>query len=526
MRPKAPRRSAVVPPAHDDARTTAQIRRFSLIWLGMTVLVLVTISGTSWLANSYRAQADHRAEAIADAELSVAHASQSIEQLITDRASYDMTGDSAYVDRYATDEAALRGQLRVLRQAAHDQGHSGPELGLKLHTLAAASAWLAQSDRALAASVRAQRNGARPRHQLQLDTRAGGVLDQLAVLNTSLPKISDSALADAQSTSAQATAVRTVATLAGLLLLLAGGVHLVRRAYRLAAEADERTAREEAWREQIEAVTAWALRAKDAATRSQLIGFANLAPKEALGAQCFVVCESAPPAHPSHGLPRLVLEVDDAGRGLHVSVCFLDDRGDVHDHHALDLLLGHLSALWRTVLRQEELERAAGHDALTGLPNRRLFENELKKRVAVWKRRGLGFAVAMVDLDHFKMVNDLLGHPEGDSVLRRTAEALRSSLRHSDRVFRYGGEEFAMILETIDPAGVEELLERARETVKALAVEPELGRPLSISIGWAVFGEDADERDGVIARADAALYEAKRAGRDRVVRGSGDQQAA
>jgi diguanylate cyclase (GGDEF)-like protein len=170
------------------------------------------------------------------------------------------------------------------------------------------------------------------------------------------------------------------------------------------------------------------------------------------------------------------------------------------------------------VLRQEELERAAGHDALTGLPNRRAFEAELRRRVALSRRRGLGFTLAMVDLDHFKLVNDQLGHPEGDTVLRRSGEAIRRSLRTSDRVFRVGGEEFALILETGDGSGVADLLERSREAVKDLGVEPLQGRVLSASIGWAVYPDDADDRSELIALADAALYRAKSEGRDRVVR--------
>ena len=124
----------------------------------------------------------------------------------------------------------------------------------------------------------------------------------------------------------------------------------------------------------------------------------------------------------------------------------------------------------------------------------------------------------MVDLDHFKLVNDSFGHPEGDAVLRRAGEAVRDSLRHSDRVFRVGGEEFALILETTDPGGVIELLERARESVKALGVEPQVGLRLSASIGWALYGEDTEERADLVKLADSALYAAKRAGRDRVLR--------
>jgi diguanylate cyclase (GGDEF)-like protein len=132
----------------------------------------------------------------------------------------------------------------------------------------------------------------------------------------------------------------------------------------------------------------------------------------------------------------------------------------------------------------------------------------------------------MLDLDHFKLVNDELGHTEGDAVLRRAAHAIRASLRRSDRVFRYGGEEFALILETAAVDGVAELLERAREAVRGLGVEPRPGTALSASIGWAILGEDATERAELVERADQALYAAKHAGRDRVVRCSDLAQAA
>jgi diguanylate cyclase (GGDEF)-like protein len=178
------------------------------------------------------------------------------------------------------------------------------------------------------------------------------------------------------------------------------------------------------------------------------------------------------------------------------------------------------------VLRQENLERAAGHDALTGLPNRRAFEAELRRRVALSKRRGLGFTLAIVDLDHFKQVNDSFGHPEGDAVLRRAGESIRESLRASDRVFRFGGEEFALILETADEHGVADLLERARQAVKALGVAPTPQRRMSASIGWAVFPHDADDRADLIALADAALYRAKETGRDRVIRAGQYQRLA
>jgi diguanylate cyclase (GGDEF)-like protein len=292
----------------------------------------------------------------------------------------------------------------------------------------------------------------------------------------------------------------------------------VRQALRLARQGEAGRARQERWNGQMEAILAWAGTAKGATTRSQLIGAAHTAPKDALGVVCLAVGDGGPPPHRSHGHPRLNLEVDSSGDGLHISVCFAPGRGDELDHHALHVLIGHLSALWRTVLRHEELERAAGHDALTGLPNRRLFETELRRRIATSRRRGLPFALALVDLDHFKLVNDCLGHPAGDAVLRRTGDAIAATLRASDRVFRLGGEEFALILETGDADGLSDLLERTRAAIKELGVEPRPGQRLSASIGWAVYPHDAPGRTDLVACADTALYAAKNGGRDRVVR--------
>ena len=353
--------------------------------------------------------------------------------------------------------------------------------------------------------------------RLTSTTPTAGRAARLAATASRLAAEAGHADADASAAARVADLAVLVVTLIGMAVILTGGGLILHKAWRLAGETDSRRDRDTRWAEQIEQILGWSSRAKEATTRSQLIGFAHMAPRDAIGAACLTVAEGTSPRHSSHGLARITLPVDSAGEGLHASVCFAPGRGDELDHHALDLMLGHLAALWRTVLRQEELERAAGHDALTGLPNRRTFESDLRRRVAMSKRRGLGFTLAMVDLDHFKDVNDSFGHPEGDAVLRRAGEAIRMVLRGSDRIYRLGGEEFAVLLETTDPAGIGDLLDRARQSVRSLAVEPGGGRTLSASIGWAVFPADADDRTELVRTADTALYRAKTTGRDRVI---------
>ena len=508
-----------VPPGHETGASqpiSYQIRWFSFLWLASTVGVLIAIGLASYVAGRYRDTADARARATAGTQLAVARLESSILGEENDGLSFRLTGRQQYVGQFQADLSHSNTALRALHAAAAD-ARLGPALTRQIaHTTSAIQTW--QRDLSGQMSSGGHGRAVPPAGPAQPAPEVQHISDGLGKLSTELPGATAAAIRSANRTSDVADTVRQVATLAGLILLLAGGIRLLRRAFFLAGAADKQREREARWSAQIESVLAWSGRAKEASTRSQLIGYANVAPHDAIGANCFIVSEGAPASHRSHGLPRFTRQVDDAGEGLHVSVCFAPGRGDQHDHHALDLMLGHLSALWRTVLRQEALERAAGHDALTGLPNRRSFDAELRRRIALSKRRGLGFGLAIVDLDHFKLVNDSLGHPEGDTVLRRAGEAIRSSLRSSDRVFRFGGEEFALILETADREGMEELLERAREAVKELGVEPEAGRRLSASIGWAVFPEDAGERSRLVAEADGALYRAKNGGRDQVVR--------
>jgi diguanylate cyclase (GGDEF)-like protein len=158
-------------------------------------------------------------------------------------------------------------------------------------------------------------------------------------------------------------------------------------------------------------------------------------------------------------------------------------------------------------------------DPLTGVPNRRqLFlrlENELSRSL----RFGEPVSLLMIDLDHFKRINDEHGHTVGDGVLRGVALALRRSVRKIDIVARYGGEEFCVVLPRVGKPEALEVAEKLRRGVAKTSVPgPEGQGPLSvtISIGVATVGVDADDVAALIEKADGALYEAKRLGRDRV----------
>jgi two-component system cell cycle response regulator len=164
-------------------------------------------------------------------------------------------------------------------------------------------------------------------------------------------------------------------------------------------------------------------------------------------------------------------------------------------------------------MSRSQLARMALCDGLTGLYNRAYFDATLEKEMARSRRSQKPLSLLLVDLDHFKKINDSRGHLVGDRVLAKVAAALREQSRVTDTVCRYGGEEFAIILPETPPAGAELVAERIRRQVAALKLEV----PVSVSIGVNC-AEQVDDLipDFLIAGADAALYAAKRNGRNRV----------
>lgn len=159
-------------------------------------------------------------------------------------------------------------------------------------------------------------------------------------------------------------------------------------------------------------------------------------------------------------------------------------------------------------------------DFLTGLKTRGYFEQQLEMEIKRSERKKSQFALLMVDIDFFKQLNDHYGHHVGDQVLRDVASILMKDMREVDTVARYGGEEFVLILpETTAPGAmlVAQRLRRAVEQARFFAGSPRAAEHLTISIGVAVFDTDAQFKRDLIEASDAALYEAKRRGRNQVV---------
>jgi diguanylate cyclase (GGDEF)-like protein len=230
-----------------------------------------------------------------------------------------------------------------------------------------------------------------------------------------------------------------------------------------------------------------------------------------------------------------ILKDDPATRSI--PVIFVSCLGSTEDKvRALDLGAvdfitkpfdpAELRARVRVCLRlkyyQDLLEKQAHLDALTGLANRLALEHRLETEWSACRRRGSTLSLLIIDLDHFKRINDRFGHFAGDEALRRAAGALRTVARGSDLVARYGGEEFVLIAPDCDFAGAASLGERAREQVEAIQIEFD-GEParLTASVGLATasfshLDPEAPAPVAILNRADRALYEAKSAGRNAV----------
>jgi len=177
-------------------------------------------------------------------------------------------------------------------------------------------------------------------------------------------------------------------------------------------------------------------------------------------------------------------------------------------------LAAHGALALRNAFLLQQVQRLAETDPLTGIANRRTFHGVLGKELARAARSGEQVTLAMIDIDHFKRLNDEHGHQIGDDVLKGVANALASACRSFDTPTRYGGEEFAVILPSCTSKESLIAAERLRSAIAGAGLEV----PVTVSAGVATFPTHAADPNALIKAADEALYESKHAGRDRVTR--------
>jgi diguanylate cyclase (GGDEF)-like protein len=221
----------------------------------------------------------------------------------------------------------------------------------------------------------------------------------------------------------------------------------------------------------------------------------------------------------STGAQPLALAVGESTEGSEITLT-LHPVGDGFSPQALEVahrLVAQAAIAIQNARLQQIVRQQALTDDLTGLVNRRRFIEALDKEIARANRLGETPCVLMADLDDFKLVNDRFGHSAGDEALRLFANLLRAELRAIDVAARFGGEEFAILLPATDVGGAVTVAERIRDYLARHArVQENAGGPaVTVSIGVAAYGSGSG--DELLKRADAALYRAKEAGKNRVV---------
>jgi len=208
-----------------------------------------------------------------------------------------------------------------------------------------------------------------------------------------------------------------------------------------------------------------------------------------------------------------------AGREQLGTLVLSGDQFGEEELEMVALLCGHAAVALDNARLHHIVERQALVDGLTGLANRRRSESALDEEIVRASRLGGELTLAILDIDHFKEVNDRYGHAAGDSVLKDLALVLNHSLREIDTAGRWGGEEFALILPGTDTAGGARLCERIRQTLADRRIPIEDGMAVSVTASFGVAGfAGAGSRERLLAAADEALYRAKRGGRNRVER--------
>jgi diguanylate cyclase (GGDEF)-like protein len=165
----------------------------------------------------------------------------------------------------------------------------------------------------------------------------------------------------------------------------------------------------------------------------------------------------------------------------------------------------------------DEIYRLTTVDGLTQVHNRRYFDEAIERELSRCRRYQRALSLMLIDVDHFKKINDTFGHLAGDAVLKEVAAAIRKRIRREDLLARYGGEEFAVLSPEIDHKGVVQLAEKVRKLIESHEFRFDgTPIPVTISCGTATLGKKSDDAQALIGRADEKLYEAKEGGRNRV----------
>jgi diguanylate cyclase (GGDEF)-like protein len=196
------------------------------------------------------------------------------------------------------------------------------------------------------------------------------------------------------------------------------------------------------------------------------------------------------------------------------TICAIDSRPREFSSREVDIL----QQLAQVVMAELELRRLATADGLTGISTRRAFKEDAQKFVALARRHRGQLSLISFDIDHFKKINDTYGHAAGDTVLKAVAATAQSVLRESDLIGRLGGEEFAAVLPDTDgpsAVAVAEKLRHALLNLRFAGSRPPIA--ISASFGVAALDPGRDDLDSLLVKADEALYEAKRAGRNLTV---------
>jgi diguanylate cyclase (GGDEF)-like protein len=216
---------------------------------------------------------------------------------------------------------------------------------------------------------------------------------------------------------------------------------------------------------------------------------------------------------PHHCDYRLITPEDDLGN----IIFSRGKRFSEHEMATLESLLGTLIYPLRNALQYRQALQTAMNDPLTGAGNRIALDNALHRELQMAQRYDQALSILMIDIDHFKQINDTYGHAFGDTVLKEMVQAIDSVTRNTDMTFRYGGEEFVVILSKTEAKGAAVIGERIRKHIESLIVDED-GKKLqaTVSIGASTLGPQEPVKS-FFARADEALYCAKRSGRNRLV---------